>query len=65
MNMIIESKIALYYESPYDDRELVCICEDELVANTYIEELQEKYPYTYHDIDSFQKQSITYIRRAY
>lgn len=66
MNTINETKVALYYRIPYqEERDLVCICESEEVANAEIHRLREEWPHLYTSLSRFEKDLITYVRRAY
>ena len=66
MKTITEIKVALYYRMPYqEERDLVCICESEQVANEEIHRLREEWPHLYVEPARFEKDLIHYIRRAY
>ena len=65
MKTINETAVALYYNIPYEDKELICICESEEVANEEIHRLREEWPHLYYEPTRFEKDLITYVRRAY
>ena len=66
MKTISEAAVALYYRMPYqEERDLVCICESEQVANGEIHRLREEWPDLYKSPERFEKDLIHYIRRAY
>lgn len=66
MNTITESKVLLYYRRPYqEERELVCICESEEVANAEIHRLREEFPDLYSEPSRFETSLAIYVRRAY
>lgn len=66
MKTISETKVALYYRTPYqEERDLVCICESEGVANEEIHRLREEWPHLYSSPERFEKDLIAYVRRAY
>lgn len=66
MNTIIESKVLLYYRRPYQgERELVCVCESEEVANTEIHRLSEEFTDLYPEPSRFETSLEIYVRKAY
>lgn len=66
MKTINETIVALYYRMPYqEERDLVCICESEKVANEEIHRLQEEWPHLYCEPSRFEKDLVMYVRRAY
>lgn len=66
MKTISETKVALYYRTPYqEERDLVCICESEGVANEEIHRLREEWPHLYSSPERFEKDLVAYVRRAY
>ena len=66
METINETVIALYYRTPYqEERDLICICESEEVANEETLRLREEWPHLYYEPARFEKDLITYVRRAY
>lgn len=66
MKTINETTIALYYRLQFqEERDLVCICESEEVANEEIHRLREEWPHLYNEPARFEKDLITYVRRAY
>ena len=66
MKTITETAVTLYYRTPYqEERDLVCICESEQVANEQIKYLREEWPDLYKSPERFEKDLIHYIRRAY
>ena len=66
MKTISETKVALYYRTPYqEERDLICICESEGVANEQIKYLREEWPHLYSSPERFEKDLVAYVRRAY
>ena len=66
MNTIRETRVLLYYNRPNQyDRELICVCESEKVANEEIRRLREEWPDAYPTPERFEKNLIRYVRRAY
>ena len=64
MKTINETQLLLYYRG-YSQRQLICICESEEVANEEIHRLIEEWPHLYYEPVRFEKDLITYVRRAY
>ena len=66
MNTITEPIVLLHYRRPYqEERELVCVCESEKVANTEIHRLREEFPDLYPEPSRFETSLVIYVRRAY
>lgn len=66
MKTINETAVALYYRLPFqEERDLVCICESEEIANEEICRLREEWPHLYSLPERFEKDLIAYVRRAY
>ena len=66
MKTISETQVLLYYRRPYkSERELVCACESEEVANEEIHRLREEWPDVYPAPERFETSLVRYIRRAY
>ena len=66
MKTISETQVLLYYRRPYEyERELICACESEEVANEETLRLREEWPHLYYEPARFEKDLITYVRRDY
>lgn len=66
MNTVSETQVLLYYRRPWQqDRELICACESEKVANEEIHRLREEWPDAYPEPSRFETSLVRYIRRAY
>ena len=66
MKTIFETQVILYYRRPYEDeRELICVCESEQVANEEIHRLREEWPDAYPEPERFETNLVRYVRRAY
>jgi hypothetical protein len=66
VNTITETKVLLYYRRPYqEERELICVCESEAVANTEIHRLMEEWIDLYPEPARFETSLVSYVRRAY
>ena len=66
MKTISFSRVLLYYDRPNRyDRELICVCESEQVANEEIHRLREEWPDVYPEPERFETNLIRYVRRAY
>lgn len=66
MKTIFETQVILYYRRPYEDeRELICVCESEEVANEEIHRLREEWPDIYSEAARFETNLVRYVRRAY
>lgn len=65
MKTISETKVALYYNVPYEDKELICICESGEVALEEIHRLMTEWPEAFSDAARFIQEPIRYERRAY
>ena len=58
--------VALYYRRPYEDeREFICVCESEQVANKEIHRLREEWSDAYPEPERFETNLVRYVRRAY
>ncbi len=61
-----ETIVALYYRRPYEDeREFICVCESEEVANEEIHRLREEWPDAYPAPERFETNLVRYVRRAH
>lgn len=61
-----ETLVLLYYRRPYAyERELICVCESEEVANEEIHRLREEWPDAYPSPERFETSLIRYVRRSY
>lgn len=66
MKTIFETQVILYYRRPYEsERELICICESEEVANEEIHRLREEWSDVYPTPERFETDLVRYVRRAY
>lgn len=66
MKTISETQVLLYYRRPYEsERELICACESEEVANEEIHRLREEWPDAYPAPERFETDLVRYVRRAY
>jgi hypothetical protein len=66
MKIITETAVALYYRRPtHEDREFICVCESDEVANEEIHRLREEWPDAYPTPERFETNLIRYVRRAY
>lgn len=66
MKTIFETQVLLYYRRPWQqDRELICACESEEVANEEIHRLREEWPDAYPEPERFETNLVRYVRRAY
>lgn len=66
MKTISETQVLLYYRRPWQqDRELICACESEEVANEEIHRLREEWPDAYPTPERFETNLVRYVRRAY
>ena len=66
MKTINETVVILFYRRPdYRDREFICVCESEQVANEEIHRLREEWPDVYPTPERFETNLIRYVRRAY
>lgn len=66
MKTINETVVILFYRRPWQqDREFICVCESEKVANEEIHRLREEWPDTYPSPERFETNLIRYVRRAY
>lgn len=66
MKTINETAVVLYYRTPYqEERDLICICESDSVANEEIHRLREEWPHLYSSPERFEKDLVAYVRRAY
>ena len=66
MKTINETLVLLYYRRPWQqDRELICICESDQVANEEIHRLREEWPDAYPTPERFETNLVRYVRRAY
>ena len=66
MKTIFETKVILYYRRPYEsERDLICVCESEQVANEEIHRLREEWPNIYSEPERFETDLVRYVRRDY
>ena len=66
MKTINETQVLLYYRRPYEsERELICVCESEEVANEEIHRLRKEWPDAYPEPERFETELVRYLRRAY
>ena len=64
MKTISFSRVLLYYRWG-SQRELICACESEEVANEEIHRLREEWPDIYSEPKRFETDLVRYVRRAY
>ena len=63
---INETQVLLYYRRPYEsERELICVCESEEVANEEIHRLRKEWPDAFPEPERFETNLVRYVRRAY
>lgn len=66
MKTINETQVLLYYRRPYEpERELICACESEQVANEEIHRLREEWSDLYPEPERFETNLIRYVGKAY
>lgn len=66
MKTVSSSRVLFYYRQPYEDeRELICACESEEVANEEIHRLREEWPDAFPEPERFETNLVRYVRRAY
>ena len=66
MKTINETVVLLFYRRPdYRDREFICACESDEVANEEIHRLREEWPHAYPTPERFETNLLRYVRRAY